>query len=315
MEQAPSSRMAGPSNAAKVPICVLVLARDEEANLPDCLHSVIRWVERVVVVVDPRTTDQTREVAARSGAEVYEHPFEDYARQKNWALGKVELRTPWILIVDADERVSAELRAEIQEIIASDGPNAAYAMRFRFIFYGKWIRHCWHSTWIVRLFRTGKAVYETRGVHEHMIVDGELGYLKNDLIHNDFKGMDEWITKHNRYATSEAKAITSPEHEADLESRLLGTRLERRRFLKEKIWNRLPMRPLWLFIYLYFFKFGILDGRLGLRFCLWHSIFEAFVTAKIWEKRLLAKAPLGNYYRQELEQYLAGHPQERAYYE
>ena len=126
----------------------------------------------------------------------------------------------------------------------------------------------------------GKAHYEVRGVHEHILVDGSLGYLQNDLIHNDFKDLDSWITKHNRYATLEAEEIVLAPGVSHLEGKLFGNRLERRRYLKERIWRRLPFRPFWHFVYFYFLKFGFLDGRLGLRFCLWHAIFEAFVTGK-----------------------------------
>jgi glycosyltransferase involved in cell wall biosynthesis len=315
MPPSPPAEARSSPTVQRLPVGVLVLARDEEVNLPDCLHSVTGWASQVVVVVDPRTTDRTREIALACGAEVCEHPFEDYARQKNWALDHAGLSTPWILIVDADERVSPELREEIGWAVAAESAKVAYAMRFRFIFYGKWIRHCWHSTWIIRFFRAGKAKYEIRGVHEHMVVDGELGYFGSDLIHNDFKGMDDWIVKHNRYASSEAEAMSSPERGGDLRGRLLGSPLERRRFLKERIWNRLPLRPLWLFIYLYFLKLGFLDGMLGLRFCVMHAVFDTFTMAKVWESKRLANGAPPNYYRKELDGYLARHPEARSYYE
>jgi hypothetical protein len=269
----------------------------------------------VFVVLDPRTEDRSREVVKAIGAQVVEHPFEGYAAQKNWAIESLPWTTDWILIVDADERVSPELRREIEAIVHDTQAKAAFAVRFRMIFYGRWMHHCWYGTWIVRLLRRGQAHYEVRGVHEHVIVNGPLGYLQGDLIHNDFKDLDSWITKHNRYATLEAEEIVQGSGISHLEGKFFGTRLERRRYLKERIWKRLPFRPLWLFIYLYFFKLGFLDGGLGLRFCLWHAIFEAFVTGKVWEKRLIAKASPSNYYREELGRYLAKHPEARAYYE
>jgi glycosyltransferase involved in cell wall biosynthesis len=298
----------------KVPVSILILARDEEANLPDCLHSVCGWAQEVFVVLDPRTTDRSREVAEARGAKVVEHLFEGYAAQKNWAIENLPWTSGWILIVDADERVSPELRQEIEVVVQDAAPKSAYAVRFRMVFYGRWMKHCWYGTWIIRLLRRGKARYEMRGVHEHVLVDGPIGYLHGDLIHNDFKDLDAWIAKHNRYATLEAEEAVMGSDGGHLEGRLFGTRLERRRFLKERVWKRLPFRPLWLFIYLYFFKLGFLDGRLGLRFCLWHAIFEAFVTGKVWEKRLLAKGPIPNYYMKEVEAYLAKHPAARESY-
>jgi glycosyltransferase involved in cell wall biosynthesis len=302
------------SESHKIPVGVLILARDEEANLPDCLHSVRGWAQRVVVVLDPRTKDRSRAVAQAAGAEVVEREFDTYAGQRNWALGQVGWGTPWILIVDADERVSPELVQELAEIAASPAPKAGYALRRRFIFYGRWIRHCWYSSWDIRFFRLGKARYEERKVHEHMFVDGPVGYLRGDLIHNDFKGMDDWIAKHNRYATWEAEAMTTASG-STMRGRLFGTREERRRFLKEAVWNRLPFRPLWLFVYLYIFKLGIMDGALGFRFCLMHAIFDAFTTAKVWEKRHLEAHPTGNYYRETLASYLARHTDQKPRYE
>jgi hypothetical protein len=299
--------------AKRRPVGVLILARDEQANLRDCLHSVCGWAERVIVVLDPRTRDRSRAVAEAAGAEVVEREFDTYAGQRNWALTQLEWGTPWILIVDADERVSPDLVEELEQIVSSPERRVAYALRRRFIFYGRWMRHCWYSSWDIRFIQLGTARYEERKVHEHVIVDGPVGYLQGDLIHNDFKGMDDWITKHNRYATWEAEAMTNA-MEGAMAGKLTGTREERRRFLKETVWNRLPFRPFWLFIYLYVIKLGILDGALGFRFCLMHAIFDAFTTAKVWERRHLQSHPPGNYYRDDLERYLARYPARRENY-
>jgi hypothetical protein len=298
----------------RLPIGILVIARDEEANLPDCMHSVVGWAEQVVVVLDPRTQDRSREIAAGAGAEVVEHPFDTHARQRNWALDHHAWRTPWILVVDADERVSPELVDELRAIVASSQSFAVYAVRKRFIFYGKWIRHCWYSAWDLRLFRLGSARYEERAVHEHVIADGPVGYLRADLIHNDFKDMHSWIQKHNQYATFEAAELNRGAGENRVRGRLFGTWTERRRFIKEEVWNRLPFRPLFWFLYLYVWKLGFLDGRLGLRFCLMHAIFDAFVTAKAWEQRFLAATPPPNYYRRVLGEFLDRHPAASARY-
>lgn len=298
-----------------LPVEVLICARDEETNLPDCLHSVRGWVSGITVVVDPRTTDRTREIAVAAGARVVDHPFEDFASQKNWALKNLEWTADWVFVLDADERVSPDLREELERMLRPGQEKNAFAVRFRFIFYGKWIRRCWYGTWIIRIFRRDSAWYESRGVHEHMLVLGRVGYLRGDLIHNDFKDMHAWISKHNTYATYEAEELFRGNTEHGMRGRLFGSKVERRRFLKEKIWNRLPFRPLWLFVYLYVLKLGFLDGALGFRFCLMHAIFDSFTLAKLWERRFLARNPPPNYYRKELEQRLARHPEDRAYYD
>lgn len=298
----------------RLPIGVLVLVRDEERNLPDCLHSVSGWAAQVVVMVDSRTRDNSRSVAINAGAEVHERPFDTYAGQKNWALDHVNWRGEWILIIDADERVPPELVAELAQIV--DDPNAleGYAVRKRFIFYGAWMKHCWHSSWDLRFFKRDKARYENRKVHEHMQVDGRVGYLKADVIHNDFKDLDSWIAKHNRYATLEADEIVEYRKDGHFQGRLFGSKLERRRLLKERLWAHLPFRPIWLFLYLYFLKLGFLDGALGLRFCVWHSVFDFFITGKAWERRFVERHGVPNYYRRVLNDHFRHNPEARRFY-
>ena len=298
----------------KLLLSVFMMARNEEVNLTDCLHSVCAWADQVVVVLDPRTTDRTREIALAFGCEVVENVFENYSQQRNWTLDHAGLRHEWIFVFDADERVSPQLRRDIASVVADPASKAAYAARKRFIFYGRWMKHSWYGPWTVSIFRNGKARWEHREVHEHLIVEGEVGYLQGDLIHNDFRDMDAWIEKHNRYATLEAAEVTRTERGDRLAGRLFGTRVETRRWIKDRLWNRLPLRPLWLFVYLYFVRLGILDGIPGFRFCAMHAIFEAFTTAKIWESRWTARHPARNYYRDLLGRELAAHPHEHVFY-
>jgi glycosyltransferase involved in cell wall biosynthesis len=308
--------MIAPSAAlgTKLPVSVFIMARDEEVNLPDCLHSVSGWAGQIVMVLDPRTIDRTREIALTFGCEVVENLFEGFSQQRNWALDHAGFRHPWIFVFDADERVSPQLRREIARVVADPDAKAAYAARKRFIFYGRWIKHCWYGPWTTSLFRNGKARWERREVHEHLIVDGEVGYLQGDIIHNDFKNLDAWIGKHNRYATLEAAEVLRNERENQLSGRWFGSRMERRRWMKDRLWNRLPLRPLWLFFYLYFVRLGILDGALGFRFCVMHAIFDAFTTSKVWESRWTTRHPTRNYYRDLLARELAAQPHEHAFY-
>jgi glycosyltransferase involved in cell wall biosynthesis len=299
---------------AKLPVSVFIIARDEEVNLPDCLHSVSGWADQIVVVLDPRTTDRTRDIALAFDCEVVENLFEGYSQQRNWALDHAGFRHEWVFVFDADERVSPQLRREIARVIADPDASAAYAARKRFIFYGRWIKHCWYGPWTTSLFRKGKARWERREVHEHLIVDGEVGYLHGDIIHNDFKDMDAWIQKHNRYATLEAAEVLRNERDSRLSGRWFGSRVERRRWMKDRLWNRLPLRPLWLFFYLYVVRLGFLDGALGFRFCVMHAIFDAFTTTKVWESRWTASHPARNYYRDLLAKELAAQPHEHAFY-
>jgi len=272
-----------------VPVSVLIPTFDEELNLPDCLGSVAGWSDDVWVI-DSFSRDKTAEIARAAGAKLVEHAFEGYSQQKNWALDTLPLAYPWVLILDADERLTPELAAEISAIAQANGGGCdGFYLNRRFVFYGKWIRHCgWYPSWNLRLFRRGAGRYENRELHEHVILDGKAGYCKHDLIHEDLRDMSEWIAKHNSYSSKEAREqyrILLGEAQTGFKPSLFKGSVERKRFVKERIWPRLPGRAFLYFLYLYFFRLGFLDGKHGLHFCLMHAIFEEFNTIKLWELR------------------------------
>jgi len=179
-----------------------VTTKNEERSLGACLESA-RFAEEIVVV-DSGSTDQTKAIARSLADRVLEHEYENPAAQKNWALP--QLAHDWVLILDADERVSPELAAEVRGLIAADGNGYdGFYLNRKLIFYGKWIRHCgWYPSWNLRLFRHGHGRYEKREVHEHLLLDGKAGYCQHDLIHEDLRDMSFWIAKHNRYSSQEA---------------------------------------------------------------------------------------------------------------
>jgi glycosyltransferase involved in cell wall biosynthesis len=228
------------------------------------------------------------QIARESGADVVQHVFEGYAQQKNWALENVPFRGEWVLILDADERVPPELGAEISDVVAADGNGYdGFYLNRKLIFYGKWIRHCgWYPSWNLRLFRRGRGRYEQREVHEHLLLDGKAGYCQHDLIHEDLRDMSFWIAKHNRYSSQEARELDRVRRgvsTAGLQSSFFKGSLERKRFIKERIWPYLPGPTFLSFLYWYFFRLGFLDGKHGFLFCQMHAIFEKFTTAKLWE--------------------------------
>lgn len=272
---------------SKAPISVLVPAFNEEIHLEQCIRSVAGWTSEIYVL-DSFSTDRTAEIAERMGAKCLQHRFEGYARQKNWALENLPFANEWVLILDADERVSLELRDEICAMLAHGGCECdGYYLNRRVMFYGKWIRHCgWYPSWNLRLFKHARGRYEDRPVDEHVILQGKVGHCKNDLIHEDLRDMESWIAKHNRYSTLSAETYTRMQESGStggLEPRFFGNQAERKRFIKEKIWLRLPGRAFLYFLYLYIFRLGFLDGRHGLRFCVMRGIFEHFNTVKLWE--------------------------------
>ena len=273
-----------------VPVSVLVPTLDEEVNLPECLES-LAWADEIFVV-DSFSHDRTLAIARDRGAHVVQHAFESYSRQKNWALDTLAFRNEWVLIVDADERVPPELRVEIESVV-SNGAKDGYYLNRRFIFLDRWIRHAgWYPSWNLRLFRHRLGRYDDREVHEHVVLDGTVGYLRNDLLHLDRRGLDAFVARHNRYSTLEAaarlKALRDDPDRARLPVSLLASPVHRKRFLRERLWPRVPAKPLALFVYMYLVRRGFLDGGPGLALCVFHAFQEFMVGLKLAELRRLS---------------------------
>ena len=284
----------------KVPLSVLIPTLNEEVNLPACLESVAFADE--VFVVDSVSTDRTCQIARQAGAQVVQHPFENYSRQKNWALDTLPFRNAWLLILDADERVTPELRTEIEALLVGpSGPDApvGYYLNRRFIFLGHWIRHAgWYPSWNLRLFRHRLGRYDDREVHEHLVLHGRAGYLHRDLLHDDQRGLEAFVARHNRYSSLEAAARLKAEQgaadRAVLPTRFWGSPVERKRFLRERIWPRVPLKPLALFVYMYALRQGFRDGSPGLVLCLFHAYQEWMVGLKLGELRRVQTGPRSN---------------------
>tara|TARA_B100000959_G_scaffold282232_1_gene348160 strand:- start:149 stop:988 length:840 start_codon:yes stop_codon:yes gene_type:complete len=264
---------------------VIIPVKNEEINLPFALASVMKWADRVWVV-DSESTDKTCAIAKEAGAEVVVQPWLGYAKQKNWALDNLDLKANWIFFLDADEAILPELRDELVDIASRDVNESAFNINRYFIFLGKRIRHCgYYPSWNVRFFKRGKARYEEREVHEHMVVDGKTGSLSGHMEHNDRRGLELYMAKHNHYSTLEAKEILRQAITKDetIDAKFFGSAQQRRRWIKRHIYPRLPARWLFRFFWMYVLRFGFLDGLAGLRFCLFISSYELLISLKTVE--------------------------------
>lgn len=280
----------GAERQDKALVDVLIQTYNEEVNLPNTLASLEGWVNRVFVV-DSGSTDNTRQIAEDFGAVFVHHSWEGYAAQKNWALDHLPFESEWILILDADEAVSPKLRDEIAEIVRKPPDavrEAGFYLNRVFVFIGRQIRHCgYFPSWNLRLFKRGRARYEERLVHEHMIVDGPTGYLNHLLIHEDRRGLEHFFAKHNRYSTLEAREIyESPEPWPGLR-RFYADRVTRRRFMKSRILPYLPLPWTWRLIYMFVVRGGFLDGRAGWTLSNFISTYEFLIQSKYQELRRL----------------------------
>ena len=267
---------------------VIIPVKNEEINLPFALASVQEWADRVWVI-DSESTDKTCEIAKDAGAEVVVKPWLGYAKQKNWALDTLDLKADWVFFLDADEAILPELRDELLAIASKDVDKvneSAFNINRYFIFLGKRIRHCgYYPSWNVRFFKRGKARYEEREVHEHMVVDGKTSYLKGHMEHYDRRGLELYMAKHNHYSTLEAIEILQQATTKDetIDAKLFGSAQQRRRWIKRHIYPRLPARWLFRFFWMYLLRLGFLDGINGLRFCLFISSYELLISLKTVE--------------------------------
>jgi glycosyltransferase involved in cell wall biosynthesis len=184
-----------------VNVVAVICARDEEHNIEACLESVA-WADRCVVFLDARTTDRTAELAQAAGAEVIRHPFENFAQFHNAAMEQVE--ADWIFFVDADERASSELGAEVQAVTAEDrGEVLWWVPRHNYIFSRLTLGAGWYPDYQARLLLRERVRWE-RPVHEVAVVDGPEGYLKNPLIHYNYDDLPDFIARQEKYTDIDA---------------------------------------------------------------------------------------------------------------
>lgn len=264
-------------------VSVLILTLNEEINIGECIDS-CRWSDDLVVF-DSCSTDRTREIAAAKGARVFQRTFDNYAAQRNAALATVTYSHPWVLMVDADERVPVDLAAEIADSVRGVNDRIVmFRMRRKDFFLGRWLkRSSGYPTWFGRLVLLGR-VRVQREFNEEYIADGDVAHLKAHLHHLPLnKGVDYWYERHNRYSQMEAMLTINMRSARIALSNLLGADpIERRRSLRQVAY-RMPMRPLMVFLYLYIVRLGILDGRAGFYFSRMRAAYEMMIDLKVIE--------------------------------
>ena len=282
--------MSEPSDA-RAPLSVLVPVKNEAANLRDCLASVSFAQE--IVVVDSNSTDETQAIAEKAGARVVQFVWNGkLPRKKNWALENVPWQNEWVLIIDADERITPELEQEIRKAITRTDVDGFYLNR-RFWFLDGWINHCgYFPSWNLRLFRHRLGRYEqievgtgsTSGdneVHEHILLNGRVEYLSTPMEHYAFPDIATFVEKHDRYSSWEAVARRKVHKtgKESLRATPFGTALERKRWLRD-LATRAPFRPGLRFLYHYVWKQGFRDGYRGWVLCRLLGGYERMIVLK-----------------------------------
>jgi len=259
-------------------ISVLILTRNEEANLPSCLASV-SWSDDVVVL-DSLSTDRTCDIAEELGARIVQRTFDNFGNQRNYALDEIDFKYDWVFHLDADERFNDELKAECERVISEDR-HSGYFIPNRIFFMGKWIRHCTRYPYPqVRLIKRGEIRFEASG-HGQKECDAQrgVGHIDVPYDHYNFsKGLEDWFEKHNRYSSEEA-ALAHQIRKRPLSECWSKDPMLRKRALKS--WYvRLPFRPQLKFLFLYIVCRGFLDGKPGYVYCRMQAVYESMIEIK-----------------------------------
>jgi glycosyltransferase involved in cell wall biosynthesis len=248
-------------------LSVVIITKDEEANIARTLDSV-QWADERIVV-DSGSTDRTLEIARQHGARVFEEQWKGYAGQKNSAIAKAS--QDWVLSLDADEQVSADLAENVSRITNAGGstPINGYFIARRNFFLGRWIRHGgFYPDRKLRVFRRGTGEFVERAVHETMRVNGPTATLNGDLIHHAYPTLAGYIETMNRYSTLAAEVL-----------------IRERRVRSSLVWFfvNVRLRPVLNFVWNYFFRGGFLDGREGFLLHWYHNVYVSWKYAKAWE--------------------------------
>lgn len=265
-------------------ISVLVLTKNEQHNLPECLESVA-WSDDVVVY-DSFSTDDTVGVARRMGARVEQRVFDNWAAHQNWGLRHLSFKYPWVFYIDADERATPDLVRAMRGAVDQPRDRVAFRLQRRDYYLGTWLKHVQISPFYLRLFRPERMRYE-RLVNPVSIVDGPVGEVDGYLDHFPFsKGISQWLERHNAYSTFEARQILENRRsgsEFSLRKALWASDFHVRRFHQKELFYRLPFRPMLKFLFIYLVRRGFLDGRAGLSYATLVAFYEYMVVLKVRE--------------------------------
>jgi glycosyltransferase involved in cell wall biosynthesis len=244
-------------------LSVIIITYNEESNIKDCIESV-KWADEIIIV-DSNSTDKTIELAKKYTDKIYTLSNSLYAESKNFALDKTA--NDWILSIDADERVTGELKEEIINLLSSPAPLNAYFINRKSYFINKFIKHCgWYPDYVLRLFKKSAVIrFSDSKVHEKALYKGGKGKLKSLLLHYTDKTFEHYWKKMNNYSTYSAEEL----------------------FAKKKKVSKIDiiLRPAFTFFKMYFLKLGILDGYTGFILCVLSGVHVFSKYSKLYYLR------------------------------
>lgn len=231
-------------------LSVAIITHNEENNIRAALESV-RWADEIVVV-DSGSTDRTQEICREYTDKIYSFEWHGFSEQKNRAVSFTT--QPWILVLDADERVTEELKKEILDIIKDKSSGDGYYLPRKNYFGERWIKHGgWWPDYTLRLFRRGRGSFEPREVHEAVKIDGPAAYFKNPLLHYTYKNTGDFFKRMETYSVLAAKELFKKGRRANIFD--------------------IIFRPPATFFRMFFFQLGILDGIYGIILAYLYSVY------------------------------------------
>ena len=243
-------------------LSVTIIAWNEEERLRACLESVA-WADEIVVL-DAESTDKTVQVAREFTDRIWVRPWPGFSAQKNFALDQAN--GEWVLSLDADERVTPELRERIARIVSANGPADGYSIPRKNIFWGAWVRHGGlYPDYQLRLFRRNAGRFVDSAVHESVRVEGRVEALAEPMLHHSYRGLEDFVARSNRYSALAAQQFVSRGGRAGLAA--------------------LVLRPLGRFLSMYVLRTGFLDGWRGFVLAVLYANYVFLRTAKAWEAR------------------------------
>lgn len=270
-------------------ITAIVLTKNEEKNITDCLESV-KGVVKHIIIVDGFSTDKTCEIAKSYGAEVFEFEHISYAADFTYGVKQAGMRTKWIFRLDADERLTPEGAAELEKICNENGNTDVNGIEIRYkkFFLGKSLNHGGASIKKLAVFKAGMGEIENKLADEHIFIySGRTIEMRNEALHYDFKGLDSWTAKHNIYSTREMEDYLSKKTQVDSSKGNFSREDRIKTFFKQKVYYALPagLRCKLYYWFRYYIQLGFLDGREGKIYAFLQAYWYRYlVDAKIYEK-------------------------------
>jgi len=289
--------IANPQATRKLPVSVLIMTQNEEANISYALDSVRKLFDEIIVV-DSFSTDKTMDIInTYPEVKVFQNRFIDWATQRMWMLEHCAVTHDVVFFLDADEYVTPAFARELDAIVSADIEFGGIEVKPVYVFLGAVLRFAYGHPRVRRIFNKRSVKFRGEGAREYSDRTGRQLTMREPLMHCDRKPIEFWIRKHIENAEREATlfvAFKKGEIPSSRRDNKLTRKIRGKLWLRERIWSKLPLflRPLLYFAYRYIFQLGVLDGRAGLVYCVLHGLwYPMLIDAKIFEKETTQRFP------------------------